>query len=110
MSDLESSLARPFGERGHPAVIEPAPAVEDDAFDAGALGPTREQLARGLGPSGLVVAGNLAIAHLSDRAGADVVDQLGVDELVRTVHGQSRPGAVARDLLADPGVAALARR
>src|SRR5687768_11055379 len=110
MSDLESSLARPFGERGDPAVVQPASAVEDGALDAGALGAAREQLARSLGPGGLVVAWDLAVAHLRERASPDVVDQLCVDELVRTVHGQPRPGAVARDLLADPGVAAFARR
>src|SRR5687768_12088309 len=110
MSDLESSLARAVGERSDPAVVQPATAIEDGALDAGVPRAARQQFAGCLRTRRLVVARDLAVAHVGERAGRDIVDELRVDELVGPVHRQTGTRTIARDLLANPGMTALARR
>lgn len=94
--ELESGSPGGLGERGDATVIPERTAIEADLSDAGGLGPFGDRLPHRLG--GLLVATEadavserpVGSACRSKRPAGRVVDDLGVDVLMRTKDRQPR--------------------
>src|SRR5688572_7080505 len=104
-SQCQPCLSGPVGDRGHPAVVAVATAVEDDRLDAGVLGPLADELAD-LACLGRLVAVVAAQVGLHRRRGGesaplDVVDDLHEDVPARASDDQARARRRTADLLAD---------
>ena len=110
-SELQSSLARAVGERLDASVVQVAAAVEDDAsmpaFFAAAASclPTSAACSVLLPLNDFFSASQRAAASVLPR---QVVDELGLDALVRAEHDEARPLGGAGDLAAHAPVAAQA--
>src|SRR5690606_22286833 len=100
---LEAAVAGALGERADVAVVAVAAAVEDDGLDAGRLRPLGETLADGLAPLDRRGAVEVAFPARRRREGVPlrVVDDLGVDVLVRAEDAQARALSGALHLPAD---------
>src|SRR6185312_7442612 len=108
-SELQTALAGGVGQRGDPAVVEVATAVEDHRGHPGLTGPGGEQLAD-LRRLRLLVAlerpdVDLQRRRRGQRVAGDVVDQLGHHVPRAAVDHQARTRRGAADLLAQAGVA-----
>lgn len=110
---LESGFTRSIGEGFDFSVIEVTTAVENHSADVRTLGALCEELANLLSPFDIGSDLLEALVHggrgNEGRAGG-VVDDLGVDVLVRIMNGEARAFGSAADLAADALVNALADR
>src|SRR6266496_2027172 len=108
-SELQPAGARRLGERGDPAVVLVAAAVEHHRTDARRPGPLGQLLADRAGLRGLVAAGIELVGgrgHQRDAPG--VVHDLRVQVPGRAGDHQPGPGRGATDLLAEPEMSAEA--
>ena len=110
-SELEAGFAGGIGERLDPPVVPEPGSVEDDALDAGGLGPLGDEPAddRGLLRLGLLGAAKLLLDGRGgrQRAPGRVVDDLGVDVVDAAEDREARPLRGSRQVEADPLVALL---
>ena len=111
--ELEASFTRRVRECFYFAVIEVAAAVENHSADVRALGALCEELADllctldvGCGFLETLVHGGRGNEGFADR----VVDDLGVDVLIRVMDGEARTLRSAGDFATDAFVDALADR
>src|SRR5688500_5856464 len=110
MSELQPAFAGAVGHCLHAAMIlVPAP-IEHDAGYALVLRDHRDLLANLGRLFRLLPSGDLLAGHRGDRPARVVVDELGVDVLVRAECDQARPLGCPSDLLAYPHVPELALR
>src|SRR4029078_3129248 len=111
-SELQTSLARAFGERLHTAVEQVPGAVEHDSVDPGGPGVFREQLPA-LGRLRALVALERRLQRNPrrgrERPARESVDELRRDAAVRARHEEARALWAALHLAAHAAVAALAR-
>src|ERR1700722_17323811 len=111
-SQVQSALARAVCQRGNPAVVGVATAVEHSRADTGLHGPLGEQRPDLLSLGCLVAirAADLQRRGRRQRVLGGVVDELGEGVLRRAGDDQPRTRRAAFDLLAHAQVAALQRR
>ena len=111
--ELESGSPGSLGERGDATVISERTAIEADLINTGGLGPFGNRLPHRLG--GLLVATEAKpisedLVHRTgrrERPASRIVDDLGVDVLVRAEHGEPRPIRGAANRATNPETATL---
>src|SRR5215469_12084575 len=108
-SQVQSAFAGAVRQRGYPAVVGIAAAVEYGRGDARLRGPLGKQRAHLLGLGRLVAvrAADLQRRRRGQRVPGGVIDELREGVLGRAGDGQPRPHRTAFYLLAHPQVAAL---
>src|SRR5207247_1683752 len=102
------SLTCPVGYSRDPAVVQASAAIEYSRLDAGVTGLLGQQFADGLRALGIAARRlGLRVRSRRDRMRGNVVDELGIDVLVRSIDREPRPLGGASHLLAHTPVPAL---
>src|SRR5687767_37237 len=109
-SEIQTSVAGGFSDRGDATVVGVATAIEHDSGDTGGLGALGDQCAHALGGCHAAAAAGGAQVGLSGRScsqgvAAVVVDHLDRDVLVRAIDSEARTLGGAVHLLAHPTMA-----